>query len=329
MTEWAELERRYRRLLACYPQPFRAEQGDEMLAVLMAGAQQDQRRPGLLETVDVIRSALGMRLRSGAENRGWADGLALFSVLAPLFLVVADVLEVAIPYQLPRAGQLPFAAVFPGWHAQIGGLSLLSSPGFRIAVVGQVAVLALVLLGLRRVALIVIAGTVWYWIAARYSIPEPLELLTISVYLLEAAALAVSPGPRHGRHLVNWGHGVVLLLAAGAVQASTLWYDAMTNLARPLAPLSVLIISLALTAAVVGTAVALKVNRHLLLLFAVMLYPYVLPVAWPATSTSGDLIGHPTLVHLALLYLPSLLLAGGAIGFTLWRRASAGRPVVS
>ncbi len=38
MTESAALERGYRRLLACYPQSFRCEQADEMLAVLMAGA---------------------------------------------------------------------------------------------------------------------------------------------------------------------------------------------------------------------------------------------------------------------------------------------------
>ena len=40
MTETGGLERRYRRLLAWYPRPFRREQGDEMLAVLMAGARE-------------------------------------------------------------------------------------------------------------------------------------------------------------------------------------------------------------------------------------------------------------------------------------------------
>jgi hypothetical protein len=36
MTGAAEVERRYRRLLRWYPRPFRAERGEEMLAVLMA-----------------------------------------------------------------------------------------------------------------------------------------------------------------------------------------------------------------------------------------------------------------------------------------------------
>jgi hypothetical protein len=141
------LERGYRRLLAWYPRRFRAEQGDGMLAVLMTGAGEDQRRPGLLETLDVLRSAVWMRLRSlraGPENRGWADGLALFSVLAPVFLVAASVLEAAIPYQLRPHPTHPLTT-FLNDHTAIGGLSLFSLPGFRIMIIGQVVVAALTL----------------------------------------------------------------------------------------------------------------------------------------------------------------------------------------
>jgi hypothetical protein len=52
------LERGYRRLLAWYPRSFRREHDDEMLAVLMAGARDGQRRPRLMEAADVLRSAL-------------------------------------------------------------------------------------------------------------------------------------------------------------------------------------------------------------------------------------------------------------------------------
>jgi hypothetical protein len=41
----ASLERAYRRMLAWYPRGFQAEQGDEMLGVLMASAREGQRRP--------------------------------------------------------------------------------------------------------------------------------------------------------------------------------------------------------------------------------------------------------------------------------------------
>jgi hypothetical protein len=63
MTEQTELERRYRRLLAWYPRAFRDENEQEVLAVLLACAPKGQRRPGLFESADLIRSGLWMRLR--------------------------------------------------------------------------------------------------------------------------------------------------------------------------------------------------------------------------------------------------------------------------
>jgi hypothetical protein len=63
MTDQADLERGYRRLLAWYPPQFRRESGQEILAVLMAGARDGQRRPGLAESADLIRSGVWMRLR--------------------------------------------------------------------------------------------------------------------------------------------------------------------------------------------------------------------------------------------------------------------------
>jgi len=63
MTDHASLERRYRRLLALYPRAFRRHSGEELIAVLMAGAREDQRRPGLAASADLIGSALRMRLR--------------------------------------------------------------------------------------------------------------------------------------------------------------------------------------------------------------------------------------------------------------------------
>ena len=63
MTDQANLERGYRRLLAWYPRAFRRENGQEILAVLMAGAPDGQHRPGPAESADLIRSGLWMRLR--------------------------------------------------------------------------------------------------------------------------------------------------------------------------------------------------------------------------------------------------------------------------
>jgi hypothetical protein len=64
----AILERRYRRLLACYPRFFRADSEDEILAVLMDCARPGQRWPGPAECADLIRSAIRMRLGPGRSS---------------------------------------------------------------------------------------------------------------------------------------------------------------------------------------------------------------------------------------------------------------------
>ena len=63
MSDQSTLERRYRRLLAWFPREFQREQGEEILSVLMACAQDGQRRPGLVASADLIRNGLWMRLR--------------------------------------------------------------------------------------------------------------------------------------------------------------------------------------------------------------------------------------------------------------------------
>ncbi|HEY6279097.1 MAG TPA: hypothetical protein VIX86_22515 [Streptosporangiaceae bacterium] len=68
MSDQVDLERGYRRLLAWYPPEFRRENGPEILAVLMAGARDGQRRPGLAESADLIRGGVWMRLRPGVPR---------------------------------------------------------------------------------------------------------------------------------------------------------------------------------------------------------------------------------------------------------------------
>jgi hypothetical protein len=67
MNEFPQLERRYRRLLACYPRAFRRENEEEILAVLLACAQDKQRRPGFAASADLIRGAVRMRLRLAGQ----------------------------------------------------------------------------------------------------------------------------------------------------------------------------------------------------------------------------------------------------------------------
>jgi hypothetical protein len=102
MSDQADLERGYRRLLAWYPREFRHENGPEILAVLMAGARDGQRRPGLAESADLIRSGLWMRLRPSvprsartvrAAVRLMYAGAALSAaeLVIGLALIIADI----------------------------------------------------------------------------------------------------------------------------------------------------------------------------------------------------------------------------------------------
>ena len=201
-----------------------------------------------------------------------------------------------------------------GKHPQIGGLPLLGQHGFAIAAGGQVIIAAVALLGLRRTALAAIAAAAIYWFVARYWIPGPLQVLSTGAHLLTAAALVASPGPRRGRQLLRWRHGVVLLLAGAAVQASTLLYDSALPFLRfaagqPSGTGLYMVISMVLAAGAVTLAVSWKLNRYLLLLLAAMVYPYGMKVAFSATGNDTELIGRPTPGNLALLYIPPLLLA--------------------
>ncbi len=71
MSDSADLERRYRRLLALYPKAFRDQHEQEILSVLMAGAADGQRRPRLAESADLIGNAILARLHQMKLHPSW------------------------------------------------------------------------------------------------------------------------------------------------------------------------------------------------------------------------------------------------------------------
>jgi len=272
MTGAAGLERGYRRLLACYPAWFRSEHGEELVGVLLAGARDGQQRPGLAESASLLRSALGMRLRpdaSPAAGQGWADALAAFSLAGPVLLLATTV----------------FAAV--AWSHDLGPgrfTTLLGLPGFWIMLGFQVVLAALVLVGLRRAALVM---TAVYLLAICQSVDflilpfhlwspqEGVSLVAISVCILELAALLGSPGPRRGRDLVHWGYGVVLLLCAPALATQT----AVIYLILPRHPRVTLLLMVIVAAVIARLARAFGLSRHFRLLLAALACPYFLNMA--------------------------------------------------
>jgi hypothetical protein len=101
MTESAHLERGYRRWLRCYPRAFRRDHEAEILGVLMAAARPGQRRPELIECLDLIGGALSMRLRPrlSRSDRSTINVVKLMCVgalveLVTVFMVIVTTRDV-------------------------------------------------------------------------------------------------------------------------------------------------------------------------------------------------------------------------------------------
>lgn len=110
MSNRTDLERRYRRLLACYPRAFRREHEEEMLVVLMACARDGQRSPTLRDRLNLLCHAARQRVRPGAPRSVptvfWAVRLMLLGgvlELAALATVLATQtnLRAAIARNIP------------------------------------------------------------------------------------------------------------------------------------------------------------------------------------------------------------------------------------
>ena len=94
MTGSPQLERGYQRVLRCYPKAVRRESGDEILGVLLATAREGQRRVGLAESADLIRSAVRMHFGLSRAPRPVRNAVRLMYVGAVLTL--ADVVTVLV-----------------------------------------------------------------------------------------------------------------------------------------------------------------------------------------------------------------------------------------
>jgi hypothetical protein len=323
----AELERRYRRLLRLYPREFRARRETEMLGVLMASARDEQTRPAPGDIADIVRGSLLMRLRG--PRGGWASALAVFAVLAPLFLVLTDILLVAVPYwESPAAwenriqsAKAAGVAVPPEMLQRFhgGGFGLLSQPGFLVFAVGHVIVAAAVLAGLRRTALaaLLVAAVVdfgnWAHLTSFHVLAPNLTmtLLTGSVFLLETFAL-VATDPRTARRLVTWSHAVTVLLLAGAVQAWSFAADSSADFPRSFAN-AYMVTGFVLAAIAVALPLVLGLGWRISLLSAAVCYPCALGVGFIYMASFSIA---PTKVA---LYLPPLLVACWSTAWTVRR----------
>jgi hypothetical protein len=221
------LEARFRRLLRWYPAGHR----DEMLGVLMSGAEPGRNRPRLAESADLLVGAARIRLRRGralSDRSGWRDALAVYSIAAPLLVLISTVIGwLAAEVELTRTGRGGFTMMLTG----IGSHHPLAGTAIWLAIDGQGLVAVLALLGLRRWAAAAAAIPALYLgitavrqLDTPLSVGIPVSLLYIPFALVapisETVALLASPGPRRGRQLMrrrDWA-----LLAAGSAAAAAL-----------------------------------------------------------------------------------------------------------
>jgi hypothetical protein len=124
VTYAAELEHSYRRWLRCYPRSFRADHETEILDVLLAGARDRQRRPDLIECLDLMRSAIWMRLRPNVPRRD----RSVFAVIRLMYL--GAVVELAVAFTvLATSGSVESAVANhnPGEGGPQGHAAVLSA----------------------------------------------------------------------------------------------------------------------------------------------------------------------------------------------------------
>ncbi|HEX2822810.1 MAG TPA: hypothetical protein VHO07_21975, partial [Streptosporangiaceae bacterium] len=272
----AALERRYRRLLRCYPPAHRAFHREEMLGVLLATARPGQRTPGLRQAVNLAACGLAIRVR---RIPGWLaadagqDALAVVSLITPAVVFILLALE-----QGAMSG--PAGARIPFW----------TLPSFGESVVVMIAWLAVVVLGLtgrqRTAAKIAFISLTLVLLVLLVVLMQPshdlpgglvqfLPFGDVPVVLVSLAAcsLALSPGPRRGLAIVGWRRACLMIagLSAG------FGFPSIVQLVNPAAPMGDLAFRLlgilAIAVAVAVTCVRSPVGRRVAGLVATALLP--------------------------------------------------------
>jgi hypothetical protein len=217
----AVLERRYLRLLRCYPPSHREFHREEMLGVLLAAARPGQRTPGLRETVNLAACGLVIRVR---RIPGWLaadagqDALAVVSLIAPPVVFILLALgRGAIDATAPR---VPFWTLLP----------VLPSVGESVVVLAWLAVVLLGLAGCRGAAAVIAAISLTLaWLAVltasvqqsgalSQGLLQFLGTVDVPVVLasLAACSLALSPGPLRGLAIVGWRRACLMIAALSA-----------------------------------------------------------------------------------------------------------------
>jgi hypothetical protein len=320
----AALERRYRLLLRAYPADHRHEYGEEMLGVLLAGADPDRRFPTVRDAADLLASAIGSRTRRtlrDLRDPAWRDAALAVQIFGVLFLLVMDVRRIALEYGTWVLHDQAYTTwqIYPSDWARTGAWALA---------------LALILLRARRSAAVatVLAAALDIGVPIRSYLDRPGSLMSwfwlcVAAAIVAAAAVVVAFGDPPARPRAVIPAAVAGLLLAGTGAAS---YPVLVHLytfpvgdrlvAYALLPVYAAILVLGLVAFVRQPA---RVRRRMVVL-AVPVLATVLADASQYSGVDGDVVtvlgGLAGTQWMIMLALPVLGFLGGLAGLHAWER---------
>jgi hypothetical protein len=235
----AALERRYRRLLRCYPPGHRAAHQEEMLGVLLAAARPGQRAPGARQTVNLVACGLAIRARRALAAGPWQDALAVASLILPVLMLIIAALGLAVAVRQEVAIDA-YPPGIPFWR--LGLVPDLGEPAAVLA--GWLAVVLLGLTGRRRTAATIasallalalvnpLAEVVHLTGDGYLTVPLFFDISSVSPVVLAslaACSLAFSAGPDRG--LAITGRRRASLMIAGL--SVVFGYSAVVYLVSP------------------------------------------------------------------------------------------------
>jgi len=282
----AALERRYRRLLRCYPPGHRQVHREEMLGVLLATARPGQRAPGARQTVNLVACGLAIRARralSSLADESWQDALAVVSLITPAVMLIIAALDVAVAIRVAVVEHYGYPLAGPFWQTWL--VSFLSGPA--TVMISWLAVVLLGLAGRRRpaaaIASIALALALFSLLATVIQNPVwsggfPMFLITagqgpVFIASLAACSLAFSAGPRRGLAIAG-SRQACLMIAALAGVFGVPEIVRMVRASVPVAASTVSLLDitvLTIAAAVVVTHVRDTVDRRVAALLAPVL----------------------------------------------------------
>jgi hypothetical protein len=307
----AALERRYRRLLRCYPPSHREFHREEMLGVLLATARPGQRTPGLGQAVNLAACGLAIRVR---RIPGWLvadagqDALAVVSLIAPAVVVILLVLERAA-MNAAASARVPFWTLVPILPSSGESVVVLAWLVVLLGLTGRertAAAIASISLTLALLALLVLLTAI---MQQSHAFPGGLfqfvGIVDVPVVLVSLAAcsLIFSPGPRRGLAIVGWRRACLMIagLSAG------FGFPSIVQLVNPAAPVGDLTFRLlgvlAIAVAVAVTCVRGPVGRRVAGLVATGLLPS-LAGAIPLRDPAAFLVPMLVILLAAVLVWP-------------------------